>query len=198
VETGPEEDPARPPPARRVAVVAVGDEYGLVALEPLAAGEVLLAIEGLRVVRPTRTSLQVGEADHVDAPAGLDHATLARDHPWVFLNHSCRPNTRIRGLEVVALRRVQPGEAVTFDYETTEYEVACPFPCRCGSDGCAGWIRGFRHLAAAAQARRLPLLAPHLRRRLAAPATPAATGAARTPPPGRDTRRSSPPSPRDP
>jgi len=58
------------------------------------------------------------------------------------MNHSCDPNTRIRGRDLIALRDIQPWEDVTFNYNTTEYAMAEAFRCRCGSPGCAGEIRG--------------------------------------------------------
>ena len=38
-----------------------------------------------------------------------------------LVNHSCRPNARIeRGIVMVASRRIEAGEEITFDYRTTD------------------------------------------------------------------------------
>ena len=63
---------------------------------------------------------------------------------------------------LTAVRTIQPGEQISFDYNTTEYEMASPFRCHCGQcDGIE--IRGFRFLSPAQQAQRVPLLEPYLR-----------------------------------
>lgn len=51
-----------------------------------------------------------------------------------YINHSCKPNceTRIRGgrIFVMALRRIAPGEELTYDYGK-EYCLEHCVPCRC-------------------------------------------------------------------
>lgn len=59
-----------------------------------------------------------------------------------FLNHSCEPNCGIRGsLQIVAMRDIEAGEEITFDYvvsESSDYQMAC----RCQSKNCRKIIRG--------------------------------------------------------
>ncbi|MFM7280471.1 MAG: SET domain-containing protein-lysine N-methyltransferase, partial [Planctomycetia bacterium] len=80
---------------------------------------------------------------------------------WLFLNHSCRPTTAVRGRELIALRPIAPYEELSFDYETTEWHMAEPFTCRCGNCGGRS-VRGFAFLPAEERERRRPYLAPHL------------------------------------
>jgi hypothetical protein len=56
--------------------------------------------------------------------------------------HACEPNSRIdfEELAMVAVRPIAAGEAVTFDYETTERWFTHPFWCLCGSRRCRGRI----------------------------------------------------------
>ncbi|MBM7114005.1 hypothetical protein [Archangium primigenium] len=127
---------------------------------------VLLVLEGSRVPEPERHSLQIGEALHLVSP----------DAPWRYLDHACEPNAWIEldatadvaGVRLRALVPLEAGVAVTFNYLTTEWELATPFPCGCGAASCAGWIRGARHLDAARLAALRPTLAPHVRARLRA------------------------------
>jgi len=131
----------------------------LVARRRIGAAETVLAIGGERVSTPSRYSLQIGRESH------LWSATMQADD---YMDHSCEPNCRIevRGDEVLvtALRTVHAGEKLTFNYLTTEWDLAEPFVCRCGSPGCFGRIAGFRHLSPADQARLEPLVIPYLRR----------------------------------
>jgi hypothetical protein len=140
--------------------------YCLVAAKDVAAGTSVLVIEGAEVSRPSRFSVQVGEHAHIDLPAGGAPEDVADRYPWQFTNHSCEPNTLLSGRSLVALRPIRAGEEVTFNYNTTEYALAEPFACHCGSPGCAKTIRGFRYLSRGRREQLRALLAPHLRRRL--------------------------------
>ena len=66
--------------------------------------------------------------------------------PWNtarLINHSCEPNCEAwivgRRIMIHALRDIQPGEELTFDYGfgVDTYE---DHPCRCGSAACKGYI----------------------------------------------------------
>ena len=60
-----------------------------------------------------------------------------------YINHSCDPNCHsdiIAGhIWIIALRDIQKGEELTYDYgyELEEYEQR---PCRCGAEKCCGYI----------------------------------------------------------
>jgi uncharacterized protein len=60
-----------------------------------------------------------------------------------FINHSCTPNCEAQMEEdriwIVALRDIQPGEEITFNYgyALEDYQ---DHPCRCGSPDCVGYI----------------------------------------------------------
>ncbi len=59
------------------------------------------------------------------------------------INHSCAPNCEVRVIRgriwVVALRAIAAGEELAYDYgfDFTDWRE---HPCRCGADGCAGFI----------------------------------------------------------
>jgi len=68
-----------------------------------------------------------------------------------FINHSCEPNCEAvstedgREIWIVALRTIEPGEELTYDYgyeveaESAE-EARRVYPCRCGAPRCRGTI----------------------------------------------------------
>jgi D-alanine-D-alanine ligase-like ATP-grasp enzyme len=70
--------------------------------------------------------------------------------PLQYTNHSCSPNIAISsdGGHFMAHRNIAADEEITFHYNTTEYDMACPFKCVCRAARCAGLIRGFRYLSA--------------------------------------------------
>lgn len=155
---------------RRVGVAIKDGFHRVIATESIGAGEVLLEVHGVFVDRPSMYSVQVGEDLHVELP-GVDGLAHEPDrHPWRYLNHSCEPNAALVGLKLVSLRAIGRWEEVTFDYNTTEYEMSTPFTCRC--EHCGGSvIRGFKFLREAEQRRLYPRLADHLRRKLPVPGT---------------------------
>jgi hypothetical protein len=144
------------------AVVRAHAEYQLVVVEHVCAGNRLFTMEGDLTRSPTRYSVQIDRDLHLDLPAGYaTEETLDRFY-WRFTNHSCEPNAAIRGRDMVALTCVEPWEQVTFNYNTTEYDLAEPFDCRCGGTHCAGTIRGFRWLAPKAREQLRAMLSGYL------------------------------------
>ena len=66
--------------------------------------------------------------------------------PWNtarLINHSCNPNCEAwiegRKIFIHSLRDIQQGEELSFDYG---FDVECweDHPCRCGQEGCVGYI----------------------------------------------------------
>jgi len=146
----------------RIGLAGRDGERLLVALEPIEVGEWLLTIEGEPVAVPCRYSVQVGPSDHIAPPTHLLREDGRDAFIWRFLNHSCNPNTIIVRRVLVAFKRIARGEEITFDYNTNEYSMAEPFPCRCGHcDGAE--IRGYRFLTPAERRTRQDRLADHLK-----------------------------------
>jgi SET domain-containing protein len=113
----------------------------LVATTRIRKGTTLRSWAGSAVLpRATYQSVQIGRKTHAHDPRCLN-----------LLNHSCDPNVRIdiARRTVVALREITPGEILTYFYPATEWDMARPFRCRCGSKDCIGSVRGARHLSPA-------------------------------------------------
>ena len=91
---------------------------------------------------------------------------------WRYLNHSCAPNCRIdfRTWTVVTTRAITCNEELTFNYLTTEWDMAAPFMCQCGAQYCYGCVAGFKYLTPAQQVLLAPQCSPLLRRLWRAPA----------------------------
>lgn len=147
---------------RKVAVVRYDRSFHLIAAAPVFGGDVILTIDGVEASRPSFSSVQVEEHMHIDIDTTLELLEQIDRYPWRFLNHSCEPNTLVRGRDLVTLRHVRHGEELTFNYNTTEFDMAEPFACHCGSLFCLGTVRGFRHLRPPQRERLRPLLAAHL------------------------------------
>ncbi len=87
---------------------------------------------------PNYLTVQIGDDLHIELyPPVLQ-----------YMNHSCEPNcffdtTR---MEVVALRDIEDGEELSFFYPSTEWDMAQPFECLCGTASCLKTIQGARHI----------------------------------------------------
>ncbi len=66
-----------------------------------------------------------------------------------FINHSCEPNcesvVRRKRVWILALREIQAGEELTYDYNLTGEGLALSeqkalYPCHCGSKACRGTL----------------------------------------------------------
>ncbi|MCM8795364.1 MAG: SET domain-containing protein-lysine N-methyltransferase [Candidatus Omnitrophica bacterium] len=58
-----------------------------------------------------------------------------------FFNHSCSPNTGIKGqVMMVAMRNINAGEEITYDYAMTDAGFPYSFECKCGSPECRGRV----------------------------------------------------------
>jgi uncharacterized protein len=72
-----------------------------------------------------------------------------------FVNHSCQPNCetdQIRGkMWVIALRDIEAGEELTYDYNL--YDGEDDAPCLCGSGRCRGSLYSASHLRKLAKKR---------------------------------------------
>src|SRR5262245_6169549 len=109
---------------------------GLVATRVIPRGATIASWAGATIgSRPTYQSVQIGERAHADDPDCLN-----------LLNHSCDPNVRIHvgRRAVTALRRIEPGELLTFFYPSTEWRMARPFRCRCGANPGLARVSGAR------------------------------------------------------
>jgi hypothetical protein len=145
-----------------VAVVRADGEYRLVANRPIPEGELLFTIEGELSRTPTRYTVQIGADTHVDVPREYGFEAILDRFYWRFMNHSCDPTVFVRGTAVISRKTIEFGQDITFNYNTTEFDMAEPFDCRCGSDGCTGLVQGFRHLPEGERRRLRPWLATHL------------------------------------
>jgi hypothetical protein len=151
-----------PDTVQHVAVLRKHGQFSLVATGPIESGTVLFAMEGILTESPTRYTVQLDRALHLDMPDSYGPDEIMDRFYWRFMNHSCDPNSLIRGREVIALKRIEPHQEITFSYNTTEYEMAEAFDCQCGSANCAGQVAGFRFLPRSERERLRPWLADHL------------------------------------
>lgn len=133
-------------------------QSGVYAVREFEPGDHVMEVSGNVGPEPTRYSIQVSADRHIH-PEGPDA-------PWKFLNHSCRPNLALdpESRQFVALELIPAGEQLTFNYLTTEWEMAEAFDCACGHENCFRVIAGFKNLDDSAKERLLEDVLPHIRK----------------------------------
>lgn len=108
---------------------------GLAACKAFRAGDVVSDLcWAERQLSPSRWTVQCGDHEHAEPlPFNLR-----------YVNHSCQPNVffDVEAGVLSALKDIEPGEELTFFYPSTEWEMAEPFECHCGTSACLGTING--------------------------------------------------------
>jgi len=117
-------------------------QNALLTLRPFRSGEVISPF-GAAATRstPTYLTVQVGEDLHIELlPSILQ-----------YMNHSCEPNSFVdtERMEVIALRDISLGEELSFFYPSSEWHMAQPFECLCGTASCLRVISGADSLPSA-------------------------------------------------
>jgi uncharacterized protein len=160
------------PKARSVTTEKTG--FGSVAVEPIAAGEVVAAFGGRCVRRDELdllpTSQQVRSLQIAD---DLYLAGAVEPEPADFINHCCDPNCVLDGnVVLVAWRDIATGEALTYDYATSDGSDYDEFECSCGAANCRGKVTGEDWMLPELQRRYSGSFSPYLAKRIAALGNP--------------------------
>jgi SET domain-containing protein len=111
---------------------------GLFATKPIKRGDTIATYRGRRIstaeaerreARGARYMFTINSRWSID---GSPRWNLAR-----YINHSCRPNAnpvgRNGGIVIVASRRIEPGEEITFDYGREYLDYFFKNDCRCAA-----------------------------------------------------------------
>jgi len=86
-----------------------------------------------------------------------------------MLNHSCEPNCGLIGSQVlVAMRDIELGEELSFDYAMCDASDYDEFPCLCELPTCRGLVTGMDWRNPELQAKYTGYFSPYLMRRIAA------------------------------
>ena len=101
------------------------------------------------VICPFTAGVTQDYATYLTVQTGVNtHITLMPEF-LQYINHCCAPNVFFdtAAMQLVCLGALQPGDELTFFYPSTEWDMAQPFVCNCGSKNCLQLINGASHLS---------------------------------------------------
>lgn len=146
-----------------------GKGHGAFAIEPIAAGETVAGFGGWVMTRADLATLPE-ERQHRSIQVDDDLFMVSAPEPerGDLVNHSCDPNCGLSGaILVVAMRDIEPGEELTFDYAMGDASDYDEFTCRCGCAACRGTVTGSDWRDPALHARYAGWFSPYLAKRIA-------------------------------
>lgn len=102
-----------------------------IATNSFKKGNKVLLIEGVETAIRDKFTIQISKEKHI----------FPNENSGKYINHSCSPNLKKdENFVFIAYRDILKGDEITFDYETTEDEIAEAFVCLCGSENCRGIV----------------------------------------------------------
>jgi hypothetical protein len=113
-------------------------------------------LHALKAFKPGEIICPFGAREILDYPTyltvqvGIDKHILLDPEILQYCNHSCQPNVFFdtAAMQVFALEQISTGQELTFFYPSTEWSMAQPFECYCGTPGCLNLIEGAAYLPA--------------------------------------------------
>ncbi|KAI9183276.1 hypothetical protein H9P43_004193 [Blastocladiella emersonii ATCC 22665] len=120
-------------------IVKFGDNLSsqLVTTRAYKKGEVIAKVEGATYAAKRYTTVQVGRESHVEL-----------NNDSVYMNHDCSPSCVFDtdAMTIHATRDLAEGDAMTFFYPASEWDMDQPFDCWCGADKCVKKVQGAKYL----------------------------------------------------
>ena len=125
--------------------VPAGDKgWGSFAAVPISAGETVAAFGGYVVTHETLSTFSHDrQSRSIQIDEDLYLVSGETPEPGDMLNHSCEPSCGLIGSQVlVAMRDIEVGEELTFDYATCDCSDYDEFTCLCGEPTCRAIVTG--------------------------------------------------------
>jgi hypothetical protein len=118
----------------------ISGEKSLHSNKKFKVNDVLIKFSALSISNiPTYLTLQIDINQHI---------TLEPEY-LQYTNHSCNPNVffNTTTFELIAIKKIMPGDELTFFYPSTEWNMTQAFACTCGYKDCLQNIRGAAFLS---------------------------------------------------
>ena len=147
-----------------------GDKgMGSFAIERIPAGATVVGFGGSVVTRDVLNTVSP-DRQHRSIQIADDLFLTPNDQREAgdMINHSCEPNLGILGsIVLVAMREIEVGEELTFDYATCDDSDYDEFECLCGTVSCRGKVTGQDWKIPALQEKYAGWFSPYLAQKIA-------------------------------
>lgn len=113
-------------------------------LESISKGE-LVSLWGGTIVQQSQLDRSMPRFTErvIQVDEGLYLLTAEEKEPNDCFNHSCEPNLGFLGqVGLIAMRDIEAGEHLAFDYAMSDGEPYDEFTCLCGNRTCRGKVTG--------------------------------------------------------
>jgi len=117
----------------------ISNHHSLFSVVDFEPGDIICEFGAAAILpAPSPLTVQVGINEHIYLQPGV----------LQYINHSCSPNTffDLSSYKAICLRAINKGDELFYFYPSTEWEMAEPFQCLCGSANCLGRIAGASYL----------------------------------------------------
>lgn len=142
--------------------------FGVRAVSFIPAGELIVFWGGDIVTGEQLATLPLDRQIHgIQVHDNLFQVPSGDAQPGDYVNHSCEPNVGLNSpISLVAMRDIQPGEEICFDYAMSDSTPYDDFDCACGTPSCRIRFTGDDWRLPALQARYRGYFSPYLQRRI--------------------------------
>lgn len=116
---------------------------GVFAREHIERGDLLVVFAGAVLLGEDLSALPADQRRLV-LQVDENHYLLSQIEGWAdWVNHCCDPNAGLRGqVTLVAMRDIEAGEEICYDYAMSDGSPYDGFECRCGRVGCRRRVSG--------------------------------------------------------
>jgi len=118
----------------------ISNHHSLFSVVDFQPGDIVCEFGAAAILpAPSPLTVQVGFNEHIYLQPGV----------LQYINHSCSPNVffDLATFKAICLREINKGDELFYFYPSTEWEMAEPFQCLCGSANCLGRIAGASYLS---------------------------------------------------
>ena len=142
--------------------------WGVFARESIQRGELLTVWGGMVVTEEGLNLIPEEKATHgIQVEEAVYLIPLGENDPADMFNHSCSPNAGLCGqITLVAMRDIEHGEEVCFDYAMSDSSDYDEFECHCGTEHCRKKITGNDWKKTDLQRKYKGYFSPYLQRRI--------------------------------
>lgn len=131
------------------------DGKGCFATSLIKKGELIGVMRGGRLsISKLKRKYRKGELRSSDPLQVEEKGYLNLFKPYIYFNHSCKPNAAIIGrAKLIAIKNIKQGEEIAYDYSSTEWTSdefddfgEWIMKCDCGCSSCRKKIKRFQTL----------------------------------------------------